>query len=77
MATSEMSLDQTSLYPWVSTAKGPSNCPGPLSASRRLTVCQPLRESGTCTIWPRVGFGTGLPAASLIVLFCRPVVNIV
>ena len=37
-------------------------------------MCQPLRASGTCTIWPRVGFDTaGVP----VVLFCRPVVNIV
>ena len=77
MATSEMSFDQTSLYPCVSTSNGPSSWPGPFIASRRLAVCQPLRRSGTCTIWPRVGFGIGGARASLIVVFCRPVVNIV
>ena len=40
-------------------------------------MCQPLRRSGTRTIWPRVGFTIAAPVGPLIVLFCRPVVYIV
>src|SRR3954452_7997901 len=72
-----MSLDQTSLSPLVSIVVGPVSCPGPLNASRRLTVPQPLRASGTCTILPAFGFVTAAPVGPLIVAFWRPVVSIV
>src|SRR4051794_25796932 len=72
-----MLLDQTSLKPFVSTANRPKNWPGPRKASCRFTVPQPLRLSGTWTIWPAVGLGTAVPLALLRVAFCRAVVNIV
>src|SRR4051812_29920324 len=77
MATSEMLLDQTSLVPLVSIVVGPVSWPGPLNASRRLTLPQPLRLSGTWTILPALGLATAAPVGPLIVAFWRPVVSIV
>ena len=54
---------------------GPSSWPGPLNASRRLTVFQPLRSPGPAPS----GRASGSDAACcvLMVSFWRPVVNIV
>src|SRR3954452_8508902 len=82
IATSEMFQDHTSEKPLVSMSDGPSSWPGPRIASRRLTVFQPLRTSGTWTILPAFGFGvprspTPERAYRPSDAFWRPVVNIV